>query len=332
MSAHQSPRHVVPGEGGITRKGAGRGFSYRHANGRLVRDPATLERIRALAIPPAWSNVWIAREPDAHIQATGTDDAGRTQYLYHPDWRAERDAVKFEKALMFAAELPALRRAVTRHLKRDDAPRRRALAAAVRLIDRGALRVGGTEHSGQLEAFGASTLQRRHVEVDGSRIHLRFRGKSGSDWDLTIDDALLAEFLAELPRTPRTAPAIAYPIQRGRRREWHGVSAADINDYLTEIAGLEFTAKDFRTWQGTLAAARSLARAHRAGTAEKEAVSTAIEAAAALLHNTPTVARDAYIDPRVFERFEHGEVMPLRGQPDRALLRFLTDAKGGATR
>lgn len=330
MAPRSAVRRVVPGEGGYTRKGAGRGFSYVDADGERVRDAALVDRFRALAIPPAWRDVWIAAEPDAHILATGTDEAGRTQYLYHPQWRSERDAEKFEKARAFAAALPNLRRTVTRHLKPDgkgdDAARRRALAAAVRLIDRGALRVGGTEHSGQLEAFGASTLQRRHVETNGARIHLAFRGKAGSEWDLTLEDAALAAFLAEAPRTPRTAPAVCYPVQHGRRREWRGVSAAEINDYLTDLAGLEFTAKDFRTWQGTLAAAQALARAQRSGMPEKEAVSAAIEAAAELLHNTPAVARDSYIDPRVIERFERGEVMARRGQPDRALLRLLDGA------
>ena len=318
---------VTPGEGGYARKGAGRGFTYRGANGRRITDEATLERIRALAIPPAWTQVWIAAEPNAHIQATGVDDAGRTQYLYHPEWRAERDEAKFEKSIAFAATLPKLRRAVTRHLKpggpRDDAPRRRALAAAVRLIDTGSLRVGGTEQSGQLEAFGASTLQRRHVSLEGKSVHLRFRGKSASEWDLVLDDPALAAFFGEVPKTPRTAAAVCYPVQQGRRREWRGVSAADINDYLTEIAGLEFTAKDFRTWQGSLAAARALARAHRAGSTSPEAVRIAVDAAAELLRNTPAVARDSYIDPRIIELFEKGRVMSLRGQPDRALLRLL---------
>ncbi|NLT26980.1 MAG: DNA topoisomerase IB [Microbacteriaceae bacterium] len=318
---------VTPGEGGWTRKGAGRGFTYTAANGRRIADEAKLERIRALAIPPAWKQVWIATDPDAHIQATGVDEAGRTQYLYHPEWRAERDEAKFEKSLAFAATLPRLRRAVTRHLKPgatgDEAPRLRALAAAVRLIDRGSLRVGGSEQSGQLEAFGASTLQRRHVEVAGAAVHLRFRGKSGSEWDLVLDDAALAEFFGEAPKSPRTAPAVCYPVQQGRRREWRGVSAAEINDYLTDVAGLEFTAKDFRTWQGSVAAARALARAHRAGSTSPEAVTAAVEAAAELLRNTPAVARESYIDPRIIELFEQGCVVELRGQPDRALLRLL---------
>ncbi|MGD6979296.1 MULTISPECIES: DNA topoisomerase IB [Citricoccus] len=349
---------VSPGTGGYTRRRAGRGFTYWGANGRRITREDTLGRIRALAIPPAWNQVWIAAEENSHIQATGVDDAGRTQYLYHPQWRADRDAEKFEKSISFGQTLPSLRRRVTRDLRSGaqdhdggaaphpagtgrgtgragtgTAPaeatgRRRALAAAVRLMDRGALRVGGKEHSGQLEAFGATTLQRRHVEVQGEEVRLVFRGKSGSEWDLSLRDADLAEFFAGVPLAPRTAPAVCYPVRTGRRKEWRGVSAEAVNEYLTEIAGLEFTAKDFRTWQGTMAAARSLARSHRAGATSPEAVRIAVRASAELLHNTPTVARESYIDPRVLDLFEKGRVMDLRRQPDRALLALLTGGDG----
>ena len=161
------------------------------------------------------------------------------------------------------------------------------------------------------------------MEVDAPHVHLSFRGKSASEWDVVLKDAALAQFFSEAPQTPRMAPAVCYPVQNGRRREWKGISAQDINDYLTEIAGLEFTAKDFRTWQGTLAAARSLARSHRSGSSSPEAVKVAVEAAAELLHNTPTVAREAYINPRVIDLFEQGTVVELRGQPDKALLKLL---------
>ncbi|HEY4614566.1 MAG TPA: DNA topoisomerase IB [Citricoccus sp.] len=334
-----------PGSGGFSRRRAGRGFTYWGANGRRITSEDTLERIRGLAIPPAWKQVWIAAEEDAHIQATGVDDAGRTQYLYHPQWRAERDAEKFEKSISFGQALTSLRRRVTRDLRAgtDRAgnsgagtdqdvqvrSRRRALAAAVRLMDRGALRVGGKEYSGQLEAFGATTLQRRHVQVEGPQIHLTFRGKSGSEWDVTLRDEDLAAFFTGIPRTPRTAPAVCYPVRSGRRKEWRGVSAEAVNEYLTEIAGLEYTAKDFRTWQGTMAAARSLARSHRAGITAPEAVKVAVQASAELLHNTPTVARESYIDPRVLDLFEKGRVMDLTRQPDRALLTLLTAAGTG---
>lgn len=333
-------RRSTPGTGGYTRHRAGTGFSYRGANGRRITNATTLERLRGLVVPPAWTEVWIAADPRAHIQATGVDDAGRTQYVYHPQWRARRDAEKYERALSFADALPALRRQVSRDLRPaetegttargrangDAAGRRRTLAAAVRLMDRAALRIGGSEHTGQLEAFGATTLQRRHVDVHAPHVHLVFRGKSGSEWDVTVKDPDLADFFGGIPATPRTAPAVAYPVTSGRRREWKGVTAADVNDYLTDLAGLEFTAKDFRTWQGTVAAARSLARSHRAGVSGPEAVKIAVQAAADLLHNTPTVARESYVDPRVVDLFERGRVMDLERQPDRALLHLLTGA------
>ncbi|MFC7403371.1 DNA topoisomerase IB [Citricoccus sp. GCM10030269] len=339
---------ATPGNGGYTRRRAGRGFTYWGANGRRITNPTALERIRNLAVPPAWTEVWIAGQENAHIQATGIDDAGRKQYLYHPQWRATRDSEKFERALSFARTLPSLRRRVTRDLRpgeaasggdtRSDGPanpassadspesvgRRRALAAAVRLMDRAALRVGGSEHTGQLKAYGATTLQRRHVGLHDGEVHLRFPGKAGGEWDVTVHDAELADFFAGIPVTPRTAPAMAYPVRTGRRRAWKGISAMEVNEYLTEIAGLEFTAKDFRTWQGTVAAARSLARSHRAGVMPPEAVKIAIQASADLLHNTPTVAREAYVDPRVIDLFEKGRVMRLNQQPDRALLALLT--------
>ncbi|MEW1981343.1 DNA topoisomerase IB [Citricoccus sp. NPDC079358] len=346
-------RKSTPGTGGYSRRRSGTGFSYRGANGHRISNAATLERLRGLAVPPAWTDVWIAADPQAHIQATGVDDAGRTQYLYHPQWRARRDAEKYERALSFAEALPALRRQVSRDLRPagaagaagangtdgstgaagttasgtangDATGRRRTLAAAVRLMDRAALRVGGSEHTGQLEAFGATTLQRRHVDVHVPHVHLVFRGKSGSEWDVTVKDPDLADFFDGIPAAPRTAPAVAYPVRAGRRREWKGVTAADVNDYLTDLAGLEFTAKDFRTWQGTVAAARSLARSHRAGVSGPDAVKIAVQAAADLLHNTPTVARESYVDPRVVDLFERGRVMDLDRQPDRALLRLLT--------
>ncbi|NUL46810.1 DNA topoisomerase IB [Cellulosimicrobium funkei] len=314
-----------PGTGGYTRRRAGTGFTYRGANGHRITDPATLERFRDLAIPPAWTQVWIAREDNAHIQATGVDDAGRTQYLYHPRWRDLRDAEKFERARSFAEALPSLRRRVTRDLRAtgEAAGRRRALAAAVRLMDRGSLRVGGSEHSGQTEAFGATTLQRRHVRREGTSVHLVFRGKSGGAWDVTWQDADLVRFFTDIPATPRTAPAICYPVRSGRRKQWKGISAADVNHYLTEGIGREFTAKDFRTWQGSVAAARSLARSHRAGLPAPEAVKIALQAAADLLQNTPTVAGEAYVDPRIMDLFGDGQVVELRQQPDRGLLRLL---------
>lgn len=301
-------RHVERGEGGFTRRRAGKGFTYWGANGKRVTSEAQLKRIKELVIPPAWDEVWIAPSKDDHIQATGVDDAGRLQYIYHPDWREQQDSEKFIRSLAFAEVLPTVRRRVTRDLKGSD-ERSRALAAAVRMIDKLGLRVGGSEYAKENESFGASTLQRRHVTVKGDTVHLTFRGKSGSDWDVRTRDQALAVFFTERPKTPKSAPAVCWPEQEGRRRTWHGVSAADINAYLADVSGGEFTAKDFRTWQGTVVAAQALGRAAATGDSSPQAVTAAIKQTAEWLHNTPAIARDSYINPRVIELFEKGTVV-----------------------
>ncbi len=316
--------HVKPGAGGITRLTAGEGFTYVSANGRQISSAPSLARIAALAIPPAWDRVWISSDRRAHIQATGVDAAGRTQYIYHVQWRELRDDEKFIRSLAFAQRLPAVRRAVTRDLKQEQDARKRALAAAVRLIDRAALRVGGAAYADENGSFGATTLQRRHVSAEGSAVHLLFRGKSAGTWDVYITDALLGEFFAALPGTPRTGPAVSHPVKSGRRKTWHAISDAEVNAYLDTVAGPGFTAKDFRTWQGTVAAALSLARAHRSGASSPAAVTAAIKDAAAWLHNTPAIARDSYINPRVIALFEQGKVAALNRQPDGAVLALLT--------
>ncbi|SEA32711.1 DNA topoisomerase-1 [Bowdeniella nasicola] len=301
-------RRVEQGSGGFTRRRAGKGFTYWGANGKRVTNDKQLQRIKDLVIPPAWDDVWIAASADDHIQATGVDDAGRLQYIYHPEWRAQQDDEKFIRSLAFAEALPSVRRRVTKDLKGSD-ERARALAAAVRMIDTMGLRVGGSQYAKENESFGASTLQRRHVEVTKSIVHLTFRGKSGGEWDVRVKDAALAEFFDSRPKTPRSALAVCWPEQQGRRRTWHGVSAADINAYLAEASGGHFTAKDFRTWQGTVVAAQALSRAAKAGDTSPEAVTAAIKTTAEWLHNTPAIARDSYINPRVIELFEKGTVI-----------------------
>ncbi|WP_309081438.1 DNA topoisomerase IB [Zhihengliuella sp.] len=322
--------HVEPGEGGIRRRRSGRGFAYYSANGRKLGPGQQLDRIKALAIPPAWNDVWVSSHPEAHIQATGVDDAGRRQYLYHPAWREQRDAEKFTHSLAFARRLPTLRRAVTRDLRQSDDGRRRALAAAVRLMDRAGLRVGGAEYAQENGSFGASTLQRRHVSVEDGTVHLRFRGKSGNEWDVRIEDELLLQYFESVPAGPRPAPALCFAVPRdgGRGgRRWACIDAAAINAYLERIAGPGFSAKDFRTWQGTVAAARSLARSYRAGDTSPAAVAAAMKAAAEWLHNTPAIARDSYVDPRVVELFERGRVADFSQQPDRAVVALLAEGE-----
>ncbi|POH57833.1 DNA topoisomerase IB [Arthrobacter glacialis] len=318
-------RRVEPGRGGITRRRSGHGFSYWSANGRAIKSEHMLGRVRDLAIPPAWSEVWIASQTNAHIQATGVDDAGRTQYIYHPRWRDARDEEKFVRSLAFAQRLPTIRRRVSLDLKQTVDGRRRAMAAGVRLMDRAGLRVGGAAYAQENGSFGVATLQRRHVAVHGRALELAFRGKSGGAWKIRVTDELLRDYFTSIPRTPRTGPAICRAVREGRRTRWEPISDAEINNYLGDIAGHGFTAKDFRTWQGTAVAALSLSRSHRSGVPEPEAISEAVDAAATWLHNTPAIARGSYINPRVLLLFEQGVVANLKRQPDSAVLALLMD-------
>lgn len=313
-----------PGSEGISRKRAGREFAYFSEDGRRLGSRIVLGRIEALAVPPAWKDVWISLDPRAHIQATGVDAAGRTQYLYHPRWRELKDDEKFIRSLDFAPRLPTLRRLVTRDLKQQQDTRKRSLAAAVRLIDRAGLRVGGAQYAEENGSFGATTLQRRHVRVDGRHVHLMFRGKSAGIWDVDLDDPLLGSYFDSVPHAPRRGPALSYPCAQGRRKVWRPIDDTEVNAYLGEIAGSGYTAKDFRTWQGTVVAALSLARSHRAGVSAPEAVSAAIQEASVWLHNTPAVAKGSYVNPLVITRFEQGRVAALDRQADKAVLHLLT--------
>lgn len=315
-------RRAHPGsDAGVRRRKAGRGWSYRHDSGRPA-SAADRERAEALVLPPAWREVWIAADPLAHIQATGIDDAGRTQYRYHPDWSARRDRVKHERALDLAESLPAMRRRVTHDLALPGMPRERVLAAALRVLDEVAIRAGGEAYAEEHGSRGLMTLLCRHARVDGTEVRLRFPGKSGQRFDVALDDASLALCVAAL-RDGRS--------ERSRLFAWrddtgaHALRDVDLNAAVREATGGEFTAKDFRTLHGTVVAAVSLARARETGTkaARARAVRDATAAAAEALGNTPAIARASYIDPEVFARFEAGAAIGLRGSRERALLRLL---------
>ena len=269
-------------------------------------DAATRDRIAALVIPPAWVEVWICPFPNGHIQATGRDAAGRTQYLYHEAWRRQKDRVKFERSLELAASLPSARKRVTRDLRGDD-PRSRTLAAAFRMLDAGALRVGSDRYAELHGSHGLSTLLCSHVVVSGNTVRLEFPGKSGQEWMSELDDADLAAALRPLKRRGPSARLLAYKDDRG----WHPVSAEDINNYVRARTGGEFTAKDFRTLTGTVAAACSLARSgpQKTKTARARAVRAAVKDTADLLGNTLAVARSSYIDPRVIDAFDDGRTI-----------------------
>lgn len=287
-----------PGFGRVT---SGRGF-------RITGDPTPTdrERIDGLVIPPAWTDVWISPFANGHIQATGVDGAGRTQYIYHEAWRRQKDKTKFDRALSLAASLPAARRKVTRDLRGDN-PEARTLAVAFRMLDVGALRVGSERYTEDNGSHGLSTLLCAHVSVNGDTVTLGFPGKSGKTWSSQIADADLARELRGLRERGPTARLLAFEADG----EWHPLSAADINDYVRDCTGGSFTAKDFRTLRGTAAAALSLARHGVATTrtAHKRALAEAMREASVVLGNTPSIARKSYVDPRIISRFSAGHTV-----------------------
>lgn len=305
------------------RRRSGRGFVFVDESGHPV-DAATRERAIALVIPPAWRDVWIAPYPNGHVQATGIDDAGRRQYLYHPAWRKQKDRLKFDRMLDLAAVLPAARRGVTRDLRRDDLSRERVLAAAFRMLDTGMLRVGSERYADAHGSYGLSTLLGAHARVvDGERVVLSFPGKSGQPWESEIDDPDLAEVVARLKRRGGRARLLAWRDDDDR---WHPLDAADINADVRERTGGEFTAKDFRTLHGTVTAAVSLARSGpgETPTARKRAIVQAVRLAADALGNTPAVAKGSYVDPRLLDRYDEGETIdPARLRSAESQLRQL---------
>jgi DNA topoisomerase-1 len=307
-------------DAGITRVRAGSGFRYVDHRGRPVaaRDVA---RIRTLVIPPAWQEVWICREPRGHIQAVGTDDAGRRQYVYHPDWSANRDRNKYERALALAESLPRARARVTSALRRSALDREKVLAVAFRLLDLGAPRVGSARYLAAHGSRGLTTLQRRDVVAEPPRITLSFPGKSGKRAHIEIDDADLAAVVADLAQGRPRAALLSY--RRGRRRV--PLSPSDVNAYVRALTGGRFTAKDFRTLRGTTMAAQALARIGTVDTKadRKRAEQLAVRATAEALGNTPAVARSSYIDPRVFRHYARGRLLDLDISPESAIRELL---------
>ncbi|MBN9176720.1 MAG: DNA topoisomerase IB [Microbacterium sp.] len=301
---------------GYTRTRSGSGFRYTDADGAAL-PAAERERVVALVIPPAWTDVWISAASDGHIQATGVDEAGRRQYVYHPDWSAGRDKGKYARALQLAASLPHARARVTASLRRDDLDRERVLATAFRLLDQAAPRVGSAKYLTRHGSRGLTTLRRRDAAVDGAITSLRFRGKSGKRQSLDIDDAELAVVVAGLASGRPAAPLLAY--MRGRRRV--PLTPKDVNAYVRAMTGGTFTAKDFRTLRGTILAADALARLGPPGSKRdrKHAEVLAVKAASDALGNTPTVARGSYIDPRVFARYRRGVVLDTTVSPESAI-------------
>jgi len=298
-------RKVSPRSKGWTRRRAGKGFTYVDDEGTRV--PADeVERIRSLAIPPAWEDVWICPLPNGHIQATGTDAAGRRQYLYHPDWRTRRDQQKFDRVLSIGKELAKTRASVAEHLALDGMPLERAAATAVRLLDLGYFRIGSDAYADENGSFGLTTLERRHVRRDGGRLVFSFVGKSGVEHEIEIDDALsVASVEAMRRRRSKDERLMAYK----ELRRWAALDAGRVNDYLRESTGGDMTAKDFRTWHATVLAAAALAESDEPGdtkASRARAVRQAMVEVSEYLGNTPAIARASYVDPRVVDLYEGG--------------------------
>ncbi|HZW30791.1 MAG TPA: hypothetical protein VFF52_08800 [Isosphaeraceae bacterium] len=300
-------RYVTDQSPGIRRKRSGKGMRYLDAEGRPIRDPATLARIKALAIPPAWTEVWICPWPKGHIQATGRDDRGRKQYRYHPQWRRHRDESKYGRTLRFGRALARIRRAIERDLDQPGLPRRKILAAVVRLLETTLIRVGNAESARDNHSFGLTTLRDRHAEIQGGTLRFRFRGKSGITHSLALDDRRLARIIKQCQDLPGQE-LIQYLDDQGQVCD---VTSSDVNDYLREITGEEFTAKDFRTWAGTVLAVMALQEftAFDSKVEAKKNLVRAIEAVARRLGNTPSVCRKCYIHPGVLDAYLDGTML-----------------------
>jgi DNA topoisomerase IB len=296
---------------GYGRRRAGKGFVYLDTDRRPLSDAAAVERIKALVIPPAWKDVWICPDARGHIQATGYDAAGRKQYLYHPVWRTTRDEAKFDHALEVAGKLPEMRERLCGDLSSRGLTKPRVLAAIARLLDMGMFRVGSAQYADREQdpSFGLSTLRPEHVRTRGRCVVLEFTGKSGVEHANPVQDGEVCQVLRDLRRRRRGERRL-FAYWDGAARRWREVSADEINEYLREISGEQMTAKDFRTWHGTVRAAEELAAEGPQPTQakRKKAVAKAMKEVADMLGNTPTVARASYVDPRVIELYHEGKV------------------------
>ena len=299
-------RYVRDDRPGIRRRRAGRAFVYVDAEGGRVREPETLARIKRLAIPPAWRDVWICPFAHGHLQASGRDARGRKQYRYHARWRVVRDETKYARMIRFAAALPGLRERVDADLKRPGLPREKVLAAVVRLLETTLIRVGNEEYARANRSFGLTTLRARHVDIDGATLTFEFRGKGGRLHRVNVDDHRLARLVGRCQELPGQE-LFQYLDADGARRT---VDSGDVNAYLREVTGEDFTAKDFRTWAGTVLAALALAE-HDGFSSQAEAkrsVVRAVERVSRDLGNTPAVCRKGYIHPAVIETYLEGDL------------------------
>ncbi len=294
---------------GISRRPSGRGVSYRDSAGTTIRDRAVVARINQLAIPPAWTDVWISPDASGHIQATGRDVKGRKQYRYHDDWSRHRSSNKFDKLPAFARALPRLRRRIEADLALRGPSRDKVLATAVRLLELTLIRVGNVQYARQNRSYGLTTLHKRHLDVDGAALSFAFRGKSGVDHRVSVRDRRLAA----LVRSLRDLPGQQLFKYRDEAGVLCPITSDDVNAYIREAMGEGFSAKDFRTWAGTVSAARALRdmETPTSPTDAKRKITLCVKAVAGLLGNTPTVCRSSYVHPAVFELYENGRLADL---------------------
>jgi DNA topoisomerase-1 len=300
-------RYVNDSTPGISRQADGASFVYVGPDGKLVDDEATLARIKSLAIPPAWTEVWICKLDNGHLQATGRDAKQRKQYRYHPRWRSLRDDVKYERMINFGKALPDIRRRVDAALRLPGLPREKVLATVVYLLQATMMRIGNEEYARTNKSFGLTTLRARHVKVDGKAVQFRFRGKSGVFHDVTVEDKRLARIIGRIRELPGQE-LFQYLDDDGER---HAIGSADVNDYLRDITGEDYTAKDFRTWSGTVLAALALREFEKfdSDTQAKKNIVRAIESVAERLGNTPSICRKCYVHPAVIDAYLDGTIL-----------------------
>jgi DNA topoisomerase-1 len=300
-------RYVLDDRPGIRREPDKEGFRYFDARGDIIDDEATLKRIRSLAIPPAWTEVWICPQANGHLQATGRDARGRKQYRYHPKWREVRDEVKYERMIKFGKALPSIRKEVDRALSLPGLPREKVLATIVYLLEATMMRIGNDEYARENKSYGLTTLRNRHVKIDGSEVEFRFRGKSGVFHDVKVHDRRLARII----QRSRDLPGQDLFEYLDDDKQPHTVNSSDVNDYLREITGEDYTAKDFRTWSGTVLAALALQEFEKfdSEAQAKKNIVRAIETVAEKLGNTPSVCRKCYVHPAVLDSYMDGSMV-----------------------
>lgn len=307
--AEEGLRYVSDSSPGYKRRRSGTSFTYHDKDGKRITDPTVVKRIKSIGIPPAYESVWICPSPNGHIQATGLDARGRKQYRYHPKWRELRDQTKYERILQFAAKLPTLRRRISIDMRRKALPRQKVLATATSLLDKTLIRVGNHEYAAANKSFGLTTLRRKHAAIRNGALRLEFTGKSGKQWNLRITDKRIIGIVKRCAEIPGHH-LFKYIDDDGRACT---ISSGDVNGYIKDVMDEDFTAKDFRTWAGTVLAAAALAKSDCDDTPAqtKRNVTAAIEAVARQLGNTPAICRKCYVHPEILDAYTSGDLVKM---------------------